>query len=276
MSEEAHEHDHDEEVLPDVIQIAVDGNVAIVTVNRPDKLNALNAELIDALTAAMYAVDEDPDVGAVVLTGSPEAKRPAFAAGADIAEMNEMGALMLRHYSQGGQALCALIEGMTKPVIAAINGFALGGGLELAMACHIRYAAAGAKMGQPEVNLGIIPGFGGTQRLTRLVGRGRAVELLLTGDPIGAEEAFRIGLVNRIVPDEDLMVAAMELGAKLATKAPLATQLILDAVDRGADRELETALNIETDLFGLIGTTEDVREGMSAFLEKREPEWKGR
>ena len=271
MTDEAYDNE-----LPDVIDLSVEGNVAVVTLKRPDKLNALNAELIDALTAAMYAVDEDPEVGAVVLTGSPEAKRPAFAAGADIAEMNEMGALMLRAYSQAGQQLCLLIEGMSKPVIAAVNGFALGGGLELAMACHIRYAAAGAKVGQPEVNLGIIPGFGGTQRLTRLVGRGRAIEMLLTGDPIGAEEACRIGLVNRVLPDDELMGAVMELAAKLAGKAPLATQLILDAVDRGEGLELETALNVETDLFGLIGTTEDVREGMGAFIEKRQPEWKGR
>lgn len=276
MSEADHDHDHDHGELPDCIDVAVEDRVAVITLKRPDKLNALNAELIDALTAAMYAVDEDPEVGAVVLTGSPEARRPAFAAGADIAEMNEMGALMLRAYSQGGQQLCLLIEGMSKPVVAAVNGFALGGGLELAMACHIRYAAESAKLGQPEVNLGIIPGFGGTQRLTRLVGRGRAIEILLTGDPIDAQEACRIGLVNRVLPDAELMGAAMALAGKLADKAPLATQLILDAVDRGGDRDLETALNIETDLFGLIGTTEDVREGMGAFLEKRKPEWKGR
>lgn len=265
-----------EETAPETVEIAVDGPVAVVTINRPGKLNALNGEVIDGLLGAMLTLDDDPEIGCVVLTGSPEAKRPAFAAGADIKEMSEMGALMLRAYSQDGQQLCGVIDGMTKPVIAAINGFAFGGGLELAMACHIRYAAEGAKVGQPEINLGIIPGFGGTQRLLRLVGRGRALEMLLSGDPIDAAEAYRIGLVNRVVPDDELMKTAMGLAHNLASKAPLATQLILDAVARGADRDVDTALAIETDLFGLVGTTEDVREGMGAFLEKRQPEWKGR
>ena len=275
MSEEAHDH-HDGEETLEFVDVALEGNVAVVFIDRPDKLNALNGEVLENLTAAFVTLDEEPDVGCVILTGSPEAKRPSFAAGADIKEMSEMGALMLRAYSQSGATLCGVIECMSKPVVAAINGLALGGGLELAMACHLRYAAAGARMGQPEVNLGIIPGFGGTQRLPRLVGRGRALEMLLTGDPVDAEEACRIGLVNKVLPDDELMNACVDLGRKLASKAPLATQLILDAVGRGADRELDSALEIETDLFGLIGTTEDVREGMSAFLEKRDAEWKGR
>ena len=261
---------------PALVDVVVDGPVGIVTINRPDKLNALNSEVIEGLLGAMLTLDDDPDVGCVILTGSPESKKPAFAAGADIQEMSEMGALMLRAYSQDGQQLCCVIDGMTKPVIAAVNGFAFGGGLELAMACHIRYAAESARVGQPEINLGIIPGFGGTQRLLRLVGRGRALEMLLTGDPIDAQEAYRVGLVNQVVPDGDLMETAVALARKLAEQAPLATQLILDAVARGADREVDAALAIETDLFGLVGTTEDVREGMRAFLEKRPPEWKGR
>ncbi len=261
---------------PELVDVVVDGPVGIVTINRPDKLNALNSEVIEGLLGAMLTLDDDPDVGCVILTGSPESKKPAFAAGADIKEMSEMGALMLRAYSQDGQQLCCVIDGMTKPVIAAVNGFAFGGGLELAMACHIRYAAESARVGQPEINLGIIPGFGGTQRLLRLVGRGRALEMLLTGEPIDAQEAYRVGLVNQVVPDGDLMETAVALARKLAEQSPHATKLILDSVARGADREVDAALAIETDLFGLVGTTEDVREGMRAFLEKRPPEWKGR
>jgi enoyl-CoA hydratase len=274
MTDHAHD-DESEETNPILVRLT-DDRVALVILNRPSKLNALDSELLEELFNTMMALEDDDEVGAIVITGSSEAKRPAFAAGADIAEMVELGGLGLRDYSQLGQQAFAAIESMLKPVVAAVNGFALGGGLELAMACHIRYAAESAKMGQPEVNLGIIPGFGGTQRLQRLVGRGRALEMLLTGDPIDAKEAVRIGLVNRVVPDADLLDTAVELAGRLASKAPLAVRLLLDAVQRGPDMSQDASLATETDLFGIAGSTEDVREGMRAFLEKRKPQWKGR
>jgi len=278
MSDALHADDGQEIEGDDPQQVSIsleDDGVAVITLDRPDKLNALSATLLEELFVAGITLDEDESVRCVVITGSPEAKRPAFAAGADIEEMSEVGGLDLRDYSQLGQTTFQTIEGMSKPVIAAINGFALGGGLELAMACHIRYAASGAKLGQPEVNLGLIPGFGGTQRLPRLVGKGRALMLLLSGDPISADEASRAGLVDQVVPDEELMDSVMEFARKLAGKAPMATEMILDAVSRGEGLDKVSALNVESDLFGLVGVTEDVREGMTAFLEKRKPEWKG-
>ncbi|MAG56771.1 MAG: hypothetical protein CMJ83_10810 [Planctomycetes bacterium] len=258
------------------VLISIDEGVALVTLNRPSKLNALSAEVLETLFAEFVGLEENEDVHCIVITGSPSAKPPSFAAGADIEEMAEMGGFDLRHYSELGQQTFAAIEGSPKPVIAAINGFALGGGLELAMACHIRYAAEGAKMGQPEVTLGIIPGFGGTQRLRSLVGRGRALELLLTGESISAEYAHRLGLVNSTVPHGELMGVVMALAKKIAGNAPVAVQFILDAVCRGSEMSPQSALSLETDLFGLVGVTDDVREGMQAFLEKRRAAWKGR
>lgn len=250
-----------------------DGSIAIVTINRPRVLNALNTPTMDELAAAMRELAADESVGAIVLTGSGE---KSFVAGADINELAVQSPVGGREHAQRGQRVLDAIEQLGKPVIAAINGFALGGGCELAMACTIRIAADTARLGQPEINLGLIPGYAGTQRLTRLVGRGVALEILLTGDPITAAEAHRIGLVNRVVPAAELMGEARKLAHQLASKAPVAARFIIDAVNRGADLPLAHAQIYETTLFGLVAATEDMREGTSAFLEKRKPEWKGR
>jgi len=250
-----------------------DGSIAIVTINRPRVLNALNTPTMDELAAAMRELAADESVRAIVLTGSGE---KAFVAGADINELAVQSPVGGRDHAQRGQRVLDAIEQLGKPVIAAINGFALGGGCELAMACTIRIAADTARLGQPEINLGLIPGYAGTQRLTRLVGRGVALEILLTGDPITAAEAHRIGLVNRVVPAAELMNEAKKLAHQLASKAPVAARFIIDAVNRGADLPLAHAQVYETTLFGLVAATEDMREGTNAFLEKRKPEWKGR
>ena len=210
--------------------------------------------------------------GAVIVTG---AGKKAFVAGADIVELAQLEPVRARELAQRGQELCEFLERMGKPVVAAINGFALGGGCELAMACTMRVAADTAKLGQPEINLGLIPGYGGTQRLPRLVGRARALELLLTGDPISAEEAWRIGLVNRVVPATALMQEAKSLASALASKAPIAVGYILDAVRDGFQMSLAEGCAHEATLFGLVATTDDMREGTRAFLEKRRPNFKG-
>jgi len=250
-----------------------DGAVAVITVNRPKVLNALNAPTLDELREALRAVATDEAVRVVILTGAGE---KSFIAGADINELAEQTPVSGREHAMRGQHVLTFIENLGKPVIAAINGFALGGGCELAMACSIRLAADTAKLGQPEINLGIIPGYAGTQRLARLVGRGRALEILLTGDMIGADEAFRLGLVNRVVPAAELMGAARALAARLATKAPVAMRYILDAVNRGLDMPFAEAARFEATLFGLVAATEDMREGTRAFLEKRKAEFTGR
>jgi enoyl-CoA hydratase len=253
--------------------VAREGAVATVTVNRPDKLNALDAATVDELRRALLDLRRDERVRAVVLTG---AGPRAFVAGADIAELAALDALGARALAERGQHVFDLVERLGKPVVAAVNGFALGGGCELAMACTIRIAADTAKFGQPEVNLGLIPGYGGTQRLARLVGRGRALEMLLTGDPIDAAEAYRIGLVNRVVPAADVVAAAQAIAAKLAGKAPQAVRAILDAVARGLDGPLAQGEAHEAALFGLVAATDDMREGTRAFLEKRAPVFTGR
>jgi enoyl-CoA hydratase len=250
-----------------------DGAVATVTINRPKVLNALNAPTMEELAAAMTALGADESVRVIVLTGAGE---KSFVAGADINELAVQTPVGGRDHAQRGQRVLDAIEQVGKPVIAAINGFALGGGCELAMACTLRIAADTARLGQPEINLGLIPGYAGTQRLTRLVGRGVALEILLTGDPISAAEAHRIGLVNRVVPAADLMTEARKLAQALALKAPVAARFIIDAVNRGADLPLAHAQVYETTLFGLVSTTDDMREGTRAFLEKRKPEFKGR
>jgi enoyl-CoA hydratase len=250
-----------------------DGAVATVTINRPKVLNALNAPTMEELAAAMMELGADESVRVIVLTGAGE---KSFVAGADINELAVQTPVGGRDHAQRGQRVLDAIEQLGKPVIAAINGFALGGGCELAMACTLRIAADTAKLGQPEINLGLIPGYAGTQRLTRLVGRGVALEILLTGDPISAAEAHRIGLVNRVVPAADLMAEARKLAQALALKAPVAARFIIDAVNRGADLPLAHAQVYETTLFGLVSTTDDMREGTRAFLEKRKPEFKGR
>ena len=250
-----------------------DGAVAIVTINRPKVLNALNTPTMQELAAVMEELGADDAVRAIVLTGAGE---KSFVAGADINELAVQTPVAGRDHAQRGQRVLDGIEQLGKPVIAAINGFALGGGCELAMACTIRIAADTARLGQPEINLGLIPGYAGTQRLTRLVGRGVALEILLTGDPISAAEAHRIGLVNRVVPAADLMAEARKLAQLLASKAPVAARFIIDAVNRGADLPLAHAQVYETTLFGLVSTTDDMREGTRAFLEKRKPAFKGR
>ena len=250
----------------------VAGKVLVLTVNRPDKLNALNADVMQALREALHAAKSDPAVGAVVLTGSGS---KAFVAGADIAGFAGKTAHQLRELARSGQVVLNLLEGLGKPSIAAINGFALGGGLELAMACTIRIASRTAKVGQPEVNLGLIPGYGGTQRLPRLVGKGRAMEMVLTGDPVTAEEAFRIGLVNRVVEPDELLEVAKAMAAKIVSRAPLAVRYAMDAINHGPELPQGEALRMEADLFGLCGGTADMQEGVSAFLEKRPASFRG-
>jgi enoyl-CoA hydratase len=250
-----------------------DAGVATITINRPKVLNALNLDTIDELRRAILALRHDDGVRAVIVTGSGD---KSFVAGADINELSRQTPTGGREHALRGQHVFDLIENMGKPVIAAINGYALGGGCELAMACTIRIAADTAKLGQPEINLGIIPGYGGTQRLARLVGRGRALELLLTGDQISADEAFRLGLVNRVVAAAELMVEARSLAAALAAKAPVAVHYIIDAVNKGLEMPFPDGEVYEATLFGLVSTTEDMREGTAAFLAKRKPEFKGK
>ena len=251
----------------------VQDGVALVTVNRPEKLNPLNIETIDALEACFRDIGADEAVKAVILTGAGE---KAFVAGADINQVSGLSAMEGRDWGLRGQQVFSRIENLPKPVIAAINGYALGGGLELAMACHIRIASENAKLGQPEVKLGIVPGYGGTQRLPRLVGKGRALEMILTGDPIPAGEACRIGLVNRVVPVDQLLTTARELAVRIIGNGPLAVALCLQAVHRGMEMPLDAALQWEASQFGLSCATEDIREGTRAFLEKRKAEFKGR
>jgi enoyl-CoA hydratase len=247
--------------------------VATITVNRPDRLNALNAATMDELRGAVLQVRHDDGVRAVIITGSGE---KAFVAGADIAELSQQSPLGAKMTAQRGQHVFDLLETLGKPVIAAINGYALGGGCELAMACTLRIAVDTARLGQPEINLGLIPGYGGTQRLSRLVGRGRALELLLRGHQIDAAEAYRIGLVDRVVPRAELMPTAGALALELAGKAPVAARAILEAVHKGLQMPLAEGQAHEATLFGLVSTTEDMQEGTRAFLEKRTPAFKGR
>jgi enoyl-CoA hydratase len=256
----------------EMLQTSRDGAVLTVTINRPKVLNALNSQTMAELDAVMRDADRDRDIRAIVLTGSGDR---SFVAGADIGELSQQSPVGGREHARTGQAVLRTIERMSKPVIAAVNGFALGGGCELAMACTLRLAADTAKFGQPEINLGLIPGYAGTQRLPRLVGRGRALELLLTGNPISAEEAWRIGLVNRVVPAADLLAEAQTLAQTLASKAPVAVRYILEAVRTGLEMPLGDAEDSEATLFGLIACTADMREGTRAFLEKRKPEFKG-
>jgi enoyl-CoA hydratase len=247
--------------------------IATITVNRPDKLNALNAAVIRELAAAAARVEQDPAIRGAILTG---AGTKAFVAGADIAEIAAQGPIDGRARALEGQAAFRRLERCGKPVIAAVNGFALGGGCELAMACHLRIASEGAKFGQPEVKLGIGPGYGGTVRLPRLVGRGRALELLLTGAMIDAQEAWRIGLVNRVVPADRLLAECEELLRTILANGPLAVGIVLEAVDAALEMSLDDALLLEANHFGLLSASADMREGTKAFLEKRKAEFTGR
>jgi enoyl-CoA hydratase len=250
----------------DNLKIANQDGVLWVTVNRPDKLNALTVATVGELDAAVSAAAADPDVVAVVITGAGE---KAFVAGADISELNTLEPEAARRFAQRGQKVFAGIERLTKPVVAAVNGFALGGGCELAMACHLRVASSNALFGQPEVKLGLIPGYGGTQRLARLVGRGRALELLLSGRNVKAEEAERIGLVNRVVEPVALTQAVQELLAAILANGPLAVGNCIEAVNYGLDMAFEDACRFEATLFGLCAASPEMKEGTAAFLEKR-------
>jgi enoyl-CoA hydratase len=246
--------------------------VAFVTVNRPEKLNALNDEVMDELRRAADEIATRDDIGGAIVTG---AGQKAFVAGADIAELAKQGPFAGKARSRAGQAVYRSIETCGKPVIAAVNGFALGGGCELAMACTLRVASDKAKFGQPEVRLGICPGYGGTQRLPRLVGKGRALDLILTGRMVNADEALQMGLVNRVVPPDSVLDEAEKLLRGILGMGPLAIRLCLEAVDRGFDTSLDEGLLLEANHFGLLSATDDMREGMAAFLEKREPVFGG-
>ena len=248
--------------------------IAIITINRPQVLNALSQEVLDELSLAIDELNADTQIGALILTG---AGQKAFVAGADISQFNDLTTMsQAAEFARRGQAVLDRIERLPKPVIAAINGYALGGGCELAMACDIRIAADTARLGQPEINLGIIPGYGGTQRLPRLVGRGMAKYLVLTGEHISAEEARRIGLVEFVVPAAELMDFSRELARKLASKAPIALHLAKKAINKGLEGSLSQGLVYEADQFGAVFDTRDRVEGVNAFLEKRKPVWEGR
>ena len=248
------------------------GAVRILTINRPDKLNALDAATLDALQAAFTAAATDESIRVVVLTG---AGPKAFVAGADIAQMNTLAPVQGRDFALRGQRMMRFVETMPKPVIAMVNGFALGGGLELAMCCHLRIAADTAKVGQPEVNLGLIPGFGGSQRLLRLAGRAATLELCLTGAPVDAARALHLGIVNRVVPAAELEAQTMALAEQLAASAPLALRGVLDCVNHGGECGIEEGMAYEAAQFGLMFSTDDMREGTGAFLERRKPAFRG-
>ena len=255
-----------------VVLTELSERILTVTINRPDKLNALNVEVIEGLRSAFHDAKSNAGVGAVILTGAGE---KAFVAGADIATFQTLDPVSARDYARRGQVVLDLIETLGKPSIAAINGFALGGGCEVAMACTLRIAARTARLGQPEVNLGLIPGYGGTQRLARLVGKGRALEIILTADAINAEEAHRIGLVNRVVEGSELMATARELAKKILTKGPVAVRYAMEAVHHGLEMPFDQAELFEATLFGLCVSTADMKEGVAAFLEKRPAKFTG-
>jgi enoyl-CoA hydratase len=255
------------------LMVEVNGPIAVVTLNRPKVLHALSALVFDELEAVFTAVASDDAVRVVLLTGSGE---KAFAAGADLTEVAATDAESGERLALRGQGVFRLIETCGRPVIALINGFALGGGCELAMACTMRIASDTARLGQPEVKLGLVPGYGGTQRLPRLVGEGAALKILLTGEMIGAAEALRIGLVDEVVPATELMSRGEAIAKAIVAVAPLAAAGCIEAVRRGRDVGLEEALRVEAEIFGRLCGTEDKREGVGAFLEKRGTEWKGR
>ena len=248
-------------------------SIAYVTVNRPKVLNALNMATMEDLRAAFHDIKKDVGVRVVILTGSSE---KAFIAGADIAELSKHDAVSAKEYTHKGQSVLNLIENLGKPVIACINGFALGGGCEIAMACTMRLASQNAKLGQPEVKLGIIPGYGGTQRLPRLVGKGIAMQLVLAGEMIPAEEAHRIGLVNEVTALGELIPRAEAIAEKIIANAPLAVQYAMEAVNKGMEMTLSEGLYLEAVLFGVCCATEDKTEGTTAFLEKRAAQFKGK
>ena len=256
------------------IDLDVDGDgIATVTINRPEVHNALDAEHYRAISNAWKTVRDDPKIRCAILTGAGD---KAFIAGADINELARVTAIEAEEASSFGQAVLNLIENLGKPVIAAVNGFALGGGCETAMACTLRIATEHAKFGQPEVALGIIPGGGGTQRLPRLVGKGRALQLILSGATIGAQEAYRIGLVNEVVPAAELMTRSEAILKQIFSNAPLAVKFSLEAVNKGLETSQAEGLSLEASFFGLCAGTDDKKEGTQAFLQKRAPQFQGR
>ncbi len=256
----------------ELLTFDVTDRIATITVNRPDKLNALNDAVMDELRTAIAEARRRSDVGAVLLTGAGR----AFVAGADIGELADQTAMEGKARAERGQRVFRRFETSPKPTLAAVNGFALGGGCELAMACHMRIASDTAKFGQPEVKLGIVPGFGGSQRLPRLVGKGRALQLLLTGEVIDAAEAYRIGLVNRVVPAGELLAAARAMLTTILAQGPLAVAHCIEAVERGLDMGLDDAIALEASYFGMLSATQDKAEGMRAFLEKRPAKFIGK
>lgn len=255
------------------INYTVENGIATIAINRPKALNALNLATLTELKDVVEKIAVDKAVQVVIITGAGE---KSFVAGADIVEMSTKNAVEGRVWGQVGQNIFTEIENLPQPVIAAVNGFALGGGCELACACDIRYASENAKFGQPEVGLGITPGFGGTQRLTRVVGRGHAKELIYTANIIDAQEALRIGLVNKVVPQAELMDAVMKLAKTITKKAPVAVQLAKVAINRGINCDVVTGISYEAEVFGLCFATADQKEGMKAFIEKRKPTFEGK
>lgn len=255
------------------VRFEKDGTIAVLTIDRPKALNALNYETLQELLFCCRQLEKEREIGVVILTGGGE---KAFVAGADISHMQGLNALAATEFAGLGHAVMAAIEHLPQPVIAAVNGFALGGGCELALACDMRIAAENARFGQPEVNLGVIPGFGGTQRLSRLIGKGRACELLYTGDIIGAEEAYRIGLVNKVVPMAQLMETCRDIAKKITAKGPIAIRLCKETVNNGLEMDLDRANRYEAVQFGQCFASEDQKEGMLAFLEKRAANFQGR
>lgn len=254
------------------VKVEWDGEIAVVTIDRQDKLNALNAEVVGELGEVFANLRDDDDVRGVILTG---AGSKAFVAGADIGELATMNSVTGVKVSRDGQDVFRAIELFPKPVLAAVGGYALGGGCELALACHLRIASERAQFGLPEVGLGIIPGYGGTIRLARLIGLGRAIEMTLTGDSVKAERAYEIGLVSKVVEGDALMEEAKALLRRITSKGPVAVRMALESIYRGLDTPTGEALGFESAMFGLLASTEDMREGMQAFLEKRKPDFKG-
>lgn len=255
------------------VRVEWDGDIAVVTIDRPEKLNALNADVVAELGQVFRDLRDDDAVRGVILTGAGE---KAFVAGADIGELAKMDSISGVKVSRDGQEVFRMMERFPKPVLAAVGGYALGGGCELALACHMRLASENARFGLPEVGLGIIPGYGGTIRLARLIGLGRAIELTLTGEQVKAERAHEMGLVSGVVPRAELMDRAKELMGTITAKGPVAVRMALESIYRALDTPTQEALDYESSLFGLLASTEDMKEGMAAFLEKRKPEFEGR
>ena len=254
------------------LKLDVKNNILYFTINRPDKLNALNFQTLDEIGDAMREAYDNNDVKGIIITGAGE---KAFVAGADISEFTQLNEINSRKISEKGQDTFSLIEKCPKPVIAAVNGFALGGGCELALACHIRIASDNAKIGLPEVTLGILPGYGGTQRLTLLVGKGKAFEMIMTGDMVSAEHALQIGLVNYVVPQEELLLRCEGILAKIIQRAPVAIAQVVECVN-AVYNETKDGYEVEANSFAICTKTEDFKEGTDAFLAKRKPEFKGR